>query len=400
MFVQNAEYQCSDSDIVAVGLQEAPMPFTAIVGFDPLCDIFATVLSKMDFVLLNHNRVSIAPGSWGILTMLFLKRPLLCYCRKMKLGSVRTGMGGLIGNKGAAIIKFDIGDFTLCFVNCHLPPHEENNQKRLQDLKFIFGEPCIDNQAIDLYDSVFLFGDLNFRLEGVTYDDAIQAIKEKQYKELLAYDQLIIDQKEGSPSGSQLMLYLEGEIEFQPSYKFEPLTDNYTDPSKGRVPSWCDRILWSLPKRLMVGKMDSSFVVNRLHQQSYCLCQEPKLSDHRAVSAHFTLQVDLSAPPSVIFEPTSWVRGRNAAICFEVVKDTQVSTWDWIALYPRCFSSIQKDYLYWTYSPARTNEKENCTYKVLVPSVNVPQDIGYFMFLYYSRVSSSAIGMSPLFHIK
>ena len=381
---------------MVVGLQEAPSPISSVIGIDPLCGTFCTELAKMEFVLLNSHRVSIIPGSWGLLTMLFVKRPLLCYSSNMKLSSIRTGAGGLLGNKGASIIKVTLGDLEVCFVNCHLPPHEENNEKRLQDLNSIFSEPCMDGESVMKHDIVVLLGDLNFRLQSLPFDQAVKMVEDGRLKELQSFDQLLLDQIQGSPTGSQLSYFLEAAIEFQPSYKYTPNSDTFNDGGKGRVPSWCDRVLWSMHRRLY---LDVKRPINRLRNTRYSLCSEPKLSDHRAVNAHFVVSTDLSATPSVIFEPTSWEHGKNAVISFEVSPSVEVSSWDWVALYPRQFASVQKDHKFWSYSPAKHSSTKSIMYKIIVPSESIPPQSGYYMLLYYSRAHNSVIGMSPLFYI-
>lgn len=382
---------------MVVGLQEAPSPVSSVIGIDPLCNTFCAELSKMEFVLLNSHRVSIMPGSWGLLTMLFVKRPLLCYSKNMKLSSIRTGIGGLLGNKGASIIKVTLGDLDVCFVNCHLPPHEENNEKRLQDLNSIFSEPCMDGETVMKYDIVVLLGDLNFRIQTIPFDEAVKMVGDGRLKELLTFDQLLLDQIQGSPSGSQLSYFLEAAIEFQPSYKYIPNSDTFSDGGKGRVPSWCDRVLWSMNKRLY---LDVQHPMNRVQSTRYSLCLEPKLSDHRAVSAHFVVYTDLTATPLVVFEPTSWAHGQNAVISFEVSASVDVSSWDWVALYPRQFTSVQKDHRFWSYSPAKHCTTKAALYKIIVPADSIPSQTGYYMLLYYSRPYSSVIGMSPLFFIQ
>ena len=60
------------------------------------------------------------------------------------------------------------------------------------------------------------------------------------WDELFKYDQLNI---ENNPQGP-LRYFKEGKLQFAPTYKYDPGTDVYDTSEKGRIPAWCDRILW------------------------------------------------------------------------------------------------------------------------------------------------------------
>merc|ERR1719215_1345774 len=91
----------------------------------------------------------------------------------------------------------------------------------------------------------------------------------------MPYDQLTRDKG----NGDMFMEFEEAEISFAPTFKVkdEPGTVYLDEPSKLRVPSWCDRVLWkSLPcqrQNLCCGLFTSFPQVST--------------SDHKPVCAYF-----------------------------------------------------------------------------------------------------------------
>lgn len=91
------------TDLVVIGLQEAyqnmqdtlssAMP---VIGKDPLVEAFSDFLARKGFARLSFCRLL------GILTLVFVKRPLLCYIRDVETCSTKTGFGGGWGTRGRA----------------------------------------------------------------------------------------------------------------------------------------------------------------------------------------------------------------------------------------------------------------------------------------------------------
>lgn len=44
--------------------------------------------------------------------------------------------------------------------------------------------------------------------------------------------------------------YLEGKINFPPTYKYDIFSDDYDTSEKSRQPAWTDRVLWKRQKKL------------------------------------------------------------------------------------------------------------------------------------------------------
>lgn len=186
--------------------------------------------------------------------------------------SAPTGFFGVVGNKGGVAIRMKIQDTTLCFVNSHLCAHTEEWMRRNQDYKDINSKLLFRNSAnryltISDHDMIFWFGDLNYRISDIDTDDCKLYIDSNKLDNLLDFDQLVRQM-----AMKRVFLdYKEGPLNFKPTYKFDPGTDNW-DTEKVRAPAWCDRVLW---------KGDN------IEQLSYRSHPKLRLSDHKPVSAVF-----------------------------------------------------------------------------------------------------------------
>lgn len=120
-----------------------------------------------------------------------------------------------------------------------------------------------------------LNGDLNYRIDAMTRDAVIRAVRENNLNKLLERDQLMLSRKRNP--GFRLRAFAEKPITFAPTYKYDVGTDNYDTSEKRRSPAWCDRILYK-----SLGKVKC---------EEYRRWDQLRVSDHRPVSARFRMRV-------------------------------------------------------------------------------------------------------------
>lgn len=389
-----------DTDILVVGLQEAyhsaMKSAIPLIGKDSLVDTFSEYLCLRGFARLQFSRLL------GILTMVFLKRPLLCYANDVQVATLRTGFGGLWGNKGASSIHFKLGDISVVFTNCHLVPHEENNERRSIELNEIMDAQTFQDgeRSVKLldHDLTVLFGDLNYRLEGIPYEQIVSSLAHNDKVSLFKSDQLRLEQVKGDNSPSFLHHFMEMEVEFEPSYKYQLGCDRF-DMSKGRPPAWCDRVLWAVHDR-RYPKVTDAVPMSLIKPVVYERHNQLKVSDHRPISCRLDVLVNINADPRVAFRMNEWVSNAKGVIEFDIMPGTDVSFWDWIGLYPHNFISVESDHVFWTFTPAiRGTVASIQHYKKPLGPDKVTFSPGLYVLVYYSSFYKSVSGMSPVFRI-
>lgn len=227
----------------------------------------------------------------GLFTCVFVKSSLRERIRNLSASEVKRGMGGLHGNKGAVCIRFQVDDSSLCFVNCHLAAGQTQSNSRHTDVAAILdtvmfpeerdSAACIDSftcggdgSMILDHELCILNGDLNYRIDTMSRDTVVKAVKQQNLSKLLERDQLLVARRRNP--AFRLRAFDELPITFAPTYKYDVGTDNYDTSEKKRSPAWCDRLLYR-------GR-------GRIQQQDYRR-HEVRVSDHRPVTGSFRLWV-------------------------------------------------------------------------------------------------------------
>lgn len=202
----------------------------------------------------------------GLMLCVFVKAPHKGRVGNVHAGSVGVGVMGMMGNKGGVSVRLQFYDSTICIVNSHLAAHRENVAGRNADFHNIYSKLEYDigyeaakqsiqngslsqwasgSQTIGVadHDIAFWMGDLNYRIdESMTTEEVLNLSQKGMLENLRRQDQLNIERAEGRVFQD----WEEGQINFLPTYKYQPGTDVYEQrpEKKLRAPAWCDRVLW------------------------------------------------------------------------------------------------------------------------------------------------------------
>ncbi|KRY55813.1 Phosphatidylinositol 4,5-bisphosphate 5-phosphatase A [Trichinella britovi] len=285
-------------DIIVIGFQEGN--FLSLkylynmfwVG-NPWGNQFKDFLNSYGFVQLTCNHPS-GVFMMGLSSVIFLKRHLLSLVKSVQVKYIRSGFYGLSGHKGTLCIHLNFANGThTVFLNSHCTPHANKLARREIECEEVMRKCNFKpNCSLTSEDFVFWFGDLNFRVDGLTKEEVKRHLDNKNYSELLKYDQL----NECKSENAALKEFNEAQIEFAPTYKFKPGEKNERNFS--RMPSYCDRILWRTADHCC----ESSCHVPNCKIKKYTSVEHVFCSDHKAVLADFKIQYPLSVSnPEIYF---------------------------------------------------------------------------------------------------
>ncbi|XP_032132900.1 synaptojanin-1 isoform X11 [Sapajus apella] len=176
----------------------------------------------------------------GVCLFVFIRPQHAPFIRDVAVDTVKTGMGGATGNKGAVAIRMLFHTTSLCFVCSHFAAGQSQVRERNEDFVEIARKLSFPmGRMLFSHDYVFWCGDFNYRID-LPNEEVKELIRQQNWDSLIAGDQLI-NQKN---AGQIFRGFLEGKVTFAPTYKYDLFSDDYDTSEKCRTPAWTDRVLW------------------------------------------------------------------------------------------------------------------------------------------------------------
>ncbi|XP_058108428.1 type IV inositol polyphosphate 5-phosphatase 9-like [Magnolia sinica] len=254
----------------------------------------------------------------GIFISVWMRADLRWYVQNPSVSCVGCGIMGCLGNKGSVSVRFLLHGTSFCFVCSHLASggkegdelHRNSDAMEILSRTIFPRGPSLDlpRKILD-HDQVIWLGDLNYRIS--MPEATTRSIVEKMdWDILLEHDQLTAELSDGRVFKG----WHEGAIEFAPTYKYHPNSDQYYGSDQGkkgekwRAPAWCDRILWQ-------GK--------GLKQNQYGR-GESRLSDHRPVQAIFTAEAQIMMNPKTFNSFLLSERFNQEANCSDIFSNNKI----------------------------------------------------------------------------
>ncbi|OMO97718.1 Inositol polyphosphate-related phosphatase [Corchorus olitorius] len=314
----------SDVGILVVGLQEVEMGagFLAMSAAKETVGLEGSSIGHwwLDTIgkALDEGTTFERMGSRqlaGLLISLWVRKNLRMHVGDIDAAAVPCGFGRAIGNKGGVGLRIRVFDRIICFVNCHLAAHLEAVNRRNADFDHIYrnmvftrSSNLLNNAAagvstavqtlrapnaagvnaeetkLDLAeaDMIVFCGDFNYRLFGISYDEARDFVSQRCFDWLREKDQLRAEMK----SGRVFQGMREALIRFPPTYKFERHRPGYDSGEKKRIPAWCDRVIYRDNRSGAVSEcsLECPIVSSIL---LYEACMDVTESDHKPVRCKF-----------------------------------------------------------------------------------------------------------------
>ncbi|XP_055916374.1 synaptojanin-1 [Eupeodes corollae] len=277
--VPTAEENAKPVDIYAIGFQEIVdlNASNIMAASSENAKMWAEELQKAisrdnSYVLLTYQQLV------GVCLYIYIRPENAPFIRDLAIDCVKTGLGGATGNKGASAIRFVLHGTSICFVCAHFAAGQSQVSERNADYAEVTRKLAFPmGRTLKSHDYVFWCGDFNYRID-MDKDELKEAIENGRLDEVLENDQLRKEQEAGNVFND----FLEGEITFDPTYKYDMFSDMYDSSEKMRAPAWTDRVLWRRRKALAESDVSADWNPGKL---VYYGRSELTQSDHRPVLA-------------------------------------------------------------------------------------------------------------------
>ncbi|XP_063059389.1 synaptojanin-1 isoform X2 [Engraulis encrasicolus] len=193
----------------------------------------------------DHKYVLLASEQLvGVCLFVFIRPHHAPFIRDVAVDTVKTGMGGATGNKGGVAIRLLFHTTSICFVCSHFAAGQSQVKERNDDYNEITRKLTFPmGRLLYSHDYIFWCGDFNYRI-GLPNEEVKEHVRQKNWDALIAGDQLV-DQKN---AGLVFRGFIEGKLDFAPTYKYDLFSEDYDTSEKCRTPAWTDRVLWKRRK--------------------------------------------------------------------------------------------------------------------------------------------------------
>eukprot|EP00761_Pharyngomonas_kirbyi_P010902 gb/GECH01010925.1/.p1 GENE.gb/GECH01010925.1/~~gb/GECH01010925.1/.p1 ORF type:complete len:1084 (+),score=378.63 gb/GECH01010925.1/:1-3252(+) len=258
-------------DVYAITIQESGFPKKS---GDHSKDPFVLEMLR---VLGQNYKLIISQELWGINIVLFVNSKHGRKIGNAESGFQGTGVLGGLGNKGATALSMKFNDTSMAFIGCHLAAGQDKVNERNNNLDQILQNLRLGIKELDIlmqHHYVFIMGDLNYRLDMHSVDQALEKCEENDIRGMVKNDQLLNQIK----SNLALSHFKEGKINFLPTYKYSPGTLNF---DTSRIPSFTDRILYKTYPTLKIRVLE------------YGRCDDVLSSDHVPLYSIFRVNTQL-----------------------------------------------------------------------------------------------------------
>uniref|UniRef100_A0A8C1IM67 phosphoinositide 5-phosphatase n=1 Tax=Cyprinus carpio TaxID=7962 RepID=A0A8C1IM67_CYPCA len=180
----------------------------------------------------------------GVCLFVFIRPQHAPFIRDVAVDTVKTGMGGATGNKGGVAIRMLFHTTSICFVCSHFAAGQSQVKERNDDYNEITRKLSFPmGRLLYSHDYVFWCGDFNYRIN-IPNEETKELIRQQNWDALIAGDQLL----EQKNAGQIFRGFIEGKLDFAPTYKYDLFSEDYDTSEKCRTPAWTDRVLWKRRK--------------------------------------------------------------------------------------------------------------------------------------------------------